>query len=246
MRSVVIIPARWDSSRLPGKPLVPLRSKAGVTQPLIKWTWDVAMRSREATEVIVATDSLRIQEEVRRFGGDCRLTSVACRNGTERCLEAAAQLGLDDSDVVINLQGDSPLVPAKSLDRIIRRARYSSFNVCTLVSTIGDQRVKDDGRVFALREPTSGAISHFGRNIVVYPHAQSPIIAAHMGVYSYRWWALQEYGLWRESLEERTIGLEQIRFLDHDMPMLGVEATTGEPLPEVNYPDDIVNVEGRL
>ena len=110
MKSVILIPARFASSRYPGKPLVDLKGAGGTAKPLIQRSYEAAMRVPGIAAVHVVTDDNRIAEAVRGFGGSALMTSEACRNGTERCAEALDQLDVD-VEVVVNFQGDALLTP---------------------------------------------------------------------------------------------------------------------------------------
>ena len=110
MSVLIAIPARYASTRYPGKPLVPLRGADGVSRTLVQRSWEAAMAVNGADRVVVATDDDRIRAEAEGFGAEVVMTSSECRNGTERCAEAHAALG-GGFDIVVNLQGDAPLTP---------------------------------------------------------------------------------------------------------------------------------------
>src|SRR5213075_710205 len=116
----IIIPARYASTRYPGKPLVPLRGAGGVPKSLIQRSWECAFAVPGSVGVWVATDDERIRAEVERFGGRVVMTTPDCRNGTERCAEAVAKLG-HVPDVVVNLQGDAPLSPTFVVEELVTR-----------------------------------------------------------------------------------------------------------------------------
>ena len=121
MNTVILIPARFASSRYPGKPLVPLKGSSGTAKSLILRTVEAARRVREASGVFVTTDDERIAEECTRYGVGVIMTSPECRNGTERCAEALGQL--HDPDLVINFQGDALLTPPGFVEALIDRMR---------------------------------------------------------------------------------------------------------------------------
>ncbi|MEO0782322.1 MAG: NTP transferase domain-containing protein, partial [Pseudomonadota bacterium] len=110
MSVLLVIPARYASSRYPGKPLVELTGVSGIAKTLIQRSWDAAKSVRGVDRVVVATDDARIQAAAEGFGADVVMTSETCRNGTERCAEALEALG-EGYDIVVNLQGDAPLTP---------------------------------------------------------------------------------------------------------------------------------------
>ena len=118
MSVVIVIPARFASTRYPGKPLVELRGAGGQARSLIRRSWDAAIGVRGIDRVIVATDDDRIRDHARAFGAEVAMTSPDCRNGTERCAEAVATLGLTP-EIVVNLQGDAPLTPAWFVEDLV-------------------------------------------------------------------------------------------------------------------------------
>ncbi|MFT6228210.1 MAG: 3-deoxy-manno-octulosonate cytidylyltransferase (CMP-KDO synthetase), partial [Paracoccaceae bacterium] len=117
MSVAIVIPARYASSRYPGKPLVALRGANGVAKSLIRRSWDAACTARGVDRVVVATDDDRIADHARGFGAEVVMTPDTCRNGTERC--AAALPALDGVDLVVNLQGDAPLTPPWFVEALI-------------------------------------------------------------------------------------------------------------------------------
>jgi len=114
----VIIPARYQSSRYPGKPLALLRGASGIAKPLIQRSWECATTIADPASIWIATDDDRIADTVRTFGGQVVMTAETCTNGTERCADAIARLGIDPA-VVVNLQGDAPLTPAHVVTALI-------------------------------------------------------------------------------------------------------------------------------
>ena len=110
MKTVIIIPARYSSTRYPGKPLVELRTKEG-KKSLIQLSWEAANKVSGISEIYVATDDKRIEEHALNFGAKVIQTSSKCRNGTERCAEAVSNAGLD-AEIIVNFQGDAPLTPS--------------------------------------------------------------------------------------------------------------------------------------
>ena len=118
MKTLIIIPARYASSRYPGKPLVSLVGAGGVARSLIQRSWDAALGVSGINRVVVATDDDRIRAACAAFGAQVVMTSSACANGTERCAEAFAALG-GGYDIIVNLQGDAPLTPAWFIEDLV-------------------------------------------------------------------------------------------------------------------------------
>jgi 3-deoxy-manno-octulosonate cytidylyltransferase (CMP-KDO synthetase) len=125
MSVLIVIPARYASSRYPGKPLVELTGATGVAKTLIQRSWEAAMDVAGVERVVVATDDARIRDSAEAFGAEVVMTSETCRNGTERCAEAAARLG-DGYDIVVNLQGDAPLTPAWFIEDLVAGLRANT------------------------------------------------------------------------------------------------------------------------
>ena len=118
MSALIVIPARYASSRYPGKPLVALKGASGVAKSLIERSWDAACSVSGGHKVVVATDDARIAKAAEGFGAEVVMTSSDCRNGTERCADAYRKLGAD-ADIVVNLQGDAPLTPPWFVEALI-------------------------------------------------------------------------------------------------------------------------------
>lgn len=203
---VIVIPARFASTRYPGKPLVKLRGVTGEAKSLIRRSWDAAMDVSGIDRVLVATDDDRIADHARAFGAEVAMTSTTCRNGTERCAEAVAILGLDP-EIVVNLQGDAPLTPAWFIEQLVDGLRGDSrAGVATpVLPTTGAMR--DDliadrhaGRVGGTTAVFAADMSALYFSKEVIPFAAGPFDAGadspvfhHVGVYAYRPDALAAY-----------------------------------------------------
>lgn len=251
LRSLVIIPSREGSVRFPGKPLAPLISRQGITRPLVEWTWRAALRAADPADVVVATDSAQIADAVTAFGGQVVMTSPDALNGTERCAEAYALLGRE-ADVVINWQGDNPLVPPSYLAALLASFGDPMVQMVTPFArcdTAMSARLRCDyaeGRiggtcVTARRDGTAIAFSK-----APIPHGAARL-NLHIGLYAYRPEALAAYAALPVSQLELDEALEQLRLLDAGLPVHLVEV--GMPqggLWEVNNPEDVALVEALL
>ena len=260
MSVVIVIPARFASTRYPGKPLVELRGAGGQARSLIRRSWDAAVGVRGIDRVIVATDDDRIRDHALAFGAEVAMTSPDCRNGTERCAEAVATLGLTP-EIVVNLQGDAPLTPAWFVEDLVAglRADPDAQVATPVLRCTGAMRAdliadRHAGRVGG----TTAVFGHEGRALYfskevipfvpgdVAPGAPSPVVH-HVGVYAYRPAALAEYATWPEGALERLEGLEQLRFLERGRHVRCVEVEArGRQFWELNNPQDVPRLEQMM
>ncbi|MEM7489364.1 MAG: manno-octulosonate cytidylyltransferase [Pseudomonadota bacterium] len=257
MRTAVVIPARYASSRYPGKPLAELRQADGSKKSLIRMTWEAARSIAGIDAVHVATDDDRIAEAARGFGASVLMTSSAARNGTERCAETLDRL---DADLVVNLQGDAPLTPPWFVEALIARmARDADAAMATPVLRcdratydllVEDRKAGRVGGTTAVFD-RSGRGLYFSKEVVPFiapDHVPDPIpVFHHVGVYAYRPDALRAYAAWPEGELERREGLEQLRFLENGATVACVEVEArGTIFRELNNPEDIPRIEAAL
>jgi 3-deoxy-manno-octulosonate cytidylyltransferase (CMP-KDO synthetase) len=259
LTSCIIVPARYASSRFPGKPLARLRGAGGAERSLIEWTWRAARSVPGIERVVVATDDRRIADEVERFGGVSVMTPPECANGTERC--AAALHSLNElPDVIVNFQGDAPLTPPGIVSAVIGRMEMEP----TLAIATPAVRCSDDTLRHLLADRAAGRVGgttivfdrrqrvlYFSKNIIPYVGPDDETIACpiylHLGVYAYRRNALEDYVKFPSSGPEIAEGLEQLRFLHMGV---GVGAVVCEQPPalmiELNNPSDAPLIEDEL
>ena len=259
MSVVCIIPARYASTRYPGKPLAMLRGATGVSQSLIERSWHAAKGVSGVDAVYVATDDDRIREAAEAFGADVLMTSPDCENGTERCAEA---LGLvDDVEMIVNLQGDAPLTPAWFLEDLIaglRNAPQAGLATpvlrCdgeTLSALKADRAAGRVGGTTAVFDGDHHAL-YFSKEVVPftsqdYPDDADTPVFHHVGVYAYRPDALAGYPSWSHGPLEQLEGLEQLRFLENGHKVLCVEVEAkGRKFWELNNPEDVPRIEVML
>ena len=259
-RCAIIIPARFASTRCPGKPLIALKGATGEPKTLIQRTFERASAVPHAAGVWVATDDDRIASEVERFGGRVVMTSPDCRNGTERCADAISQLG-NVADIIVNFQGDAPLLPEGVVPQLVsrlaedREAAMATPAVQCSPSTYAHlARDAAEGRVGGTTVVFSKArhALYFSKRIIPYlppdrSEREAPPVYMHLGLYAYRAAALERYVEADPSGLEILEGLEQLRFLDHEMP---VSVVTIDPLEwdpiELNNPSDVPEIERIL
>ncbi len=242
----VVIPARYGASRLPGKPLLPIAGK-----PMVQWVWDRA-RASGAVSVTVATDDARIEHAVRHFGGDCLMTSPAHASGTDRIAEVARTRGFAAHEVVVNLQGDEPLMPPAVIAAVAAALR-AGIDIATAVAPIaGLDEFLDTSCVKALRA-LDGRALYFSRAPVPWPRDQTidgrPGAYAgawrHIGLYAYRVDALSTFAAWAPTALEISEKLEQLRALEHGMT-IHLVALAAAPPAGVDTADDLARVRARL
>lgn len=260
MGVLIVIPARYASSRYPGKPLVPLRGAGGEARTLIRRSWEAAMAVGGADRVVVATDDDRIRDHAEGFGAEVVMTSDTCRNGTERCAEALDRLG-GGYDIVVNLQGDAPLTPAWFVEDLVAglRSRPAAEVATPVLVTEGaalngfleDRRAGRVGGTTAVFG-VEGQALYFSKEVIPYtgrtygPEEVTPVWH-HVGVYAYRPSALAAYPRWDVGPLERLEGLEQLRFLERSVPVLCVKVEArGRAFWELNNPEDVPRIEAML
>ena len=258
MKVAILIPARFASSRFPGKPLVELRGVGGIAKPLIQRSFEAASRVSGIDAVHIVTDDQRIADAAATFGAAVIMTSEGARNGTERCAEALD--ALDDPDLVINFQGDALLTPPSFVTALIGQMRASDSAVATPAMRLTSDEVRAlqaeeaAGRVGGTSVVTdaAGRALYFSKRLI--PHLPegalgkniSPI-RLHVGVYAYRPDALATYVAAPPSELELLEGLEQLRFLDQGIAIDVVEVETPPfVLRELNNPADVAPIEAAL
>lgn len=228
----VIIPARFGSTRLPGKPLLMIGDR-----PLIQWVWQSA-RDSGAASVVVATDDERIRAAAMKFGAECLMTSPRHASGTDRIAEVSRARQWADDDIVVNLQGDEPGMPGEVIARVASALQDDeSSDIATAVAPIQSLReFLDPNCVKALRSEDGQAL-YFSRAPVPWPRdsvaAGQPTSFAgawrHIGLYAYRVRSLLQFAAWPPTPLESTEKLEQLRALEHGMRIHLVRLTESPP-----------------
>lgn len=260
MAVLIAIPARYASTRYPGKPLVPLTGATGVARTLIERSWRAACAVRGADRVVVATDDDRIRDLARGFGAEVVMTSPDCRNGTERCAEAHERLG-GGYELVVNLQGDAPLTPPWFVEALVAALSAAPgagmatpvlrCDGAALNGFLADRRAGRVGGTTAVFAADSTAL-YFSKEVIphtarVYGDAEPTPVFHHVGVYAYRPDALAAYRDWPAGPLETLEGLEQLRFLENRRAILCVEvAARGRQFWELNNPGDVPRIQAML
>lgn len=246
----VVIPARFSSSRLPGKPLQMIAGK-----PMVQHVWEQARKS-SAQQVVVATDDARIVEACQAFGAQVLMTRADHESGTDRLAEVVAALGLASDAIVVNVQGDEPLIPPAVIDQVAANlAAHGEAGMATLAEPIEDieslfnpnvVKVATDLNGLALtfsRAPLPWARDQFAKNRDALP-AGVPY-RRHIGIYAYRAGFLQDFVSWGPCWLESTECLEQLRALWHGVRIHVADAVEAPPAG-VDTPEDLQRVRRLL
>jgi len=213
----VIIPVRFDSERLPGKPLLDIGGK-----PMIEHVYERASQSG-AESVVIATDDDRIRESAEKFGAQVCMTSSEHRSGSDRIAEAVVALGYEDDEIVVNVQGDDPLIPPVVIHQVAANlAEHDNVKVATLCEKITDPSDLLNPNIVKVVMNARGYALYFSRAPIPweqknFPPTDDVVMNAHhyrhIGIYAYRVGFLQEYVSWEPSEIEEAESLEQLRVL---------------------------------
>jgi 3-deoxy-manno-octulosonate cytidylyltransferase (CMP-KDO synthetase) len=213
MKIIGIIPARYGSTRLEGKPLMDICGK-----PMIQLVVEAAQKAHLLEEVIVATDDQRIVQVVESFGGKASLTSVDHKTGTDRVAEVAAGL---DVDVVVNIQGDEPLLNPAMIDEVTEPfLRDPALPMCTMCTPILEEEKLNSPHVVKVVFNQDGYALYFSRSLIPYPRKRENFVAyEHLGLYAYRKDFLMKYIKLPQTRLEINESLEQLRVLESGYPL---------------------------
>ena len=228
MNTIAVIPARYASTRFPGKPLANETGKY-----LIQHVYERVAKCRSIDRVMVATDDQRIADAVKSFGGEVRMTRADHATGTDRIGEVAAALRLADEDTVLNVQGDEPEIDLRALERLIAcmKAADRSCGIGTLGAPFADGGPSDglgspcDPNCVKVVVDAGGRALYFSRSLIPYPRDTGGRVdrpsrwLLHLGVYAFRWDALRAVtgGTMKRTALEQAESLEQLRWLEHGM-----------------------------
>jgi 3-deoxy-manno-octulosonate cytidylyltransferase (CMP-KDO synthetase) len=244
LKSIVIIPARFDSSRFPGKPLAKIAGK-----PMIQHVYERALQARGVDAVIVATDDPRIQEVVNGFGGTASLTSREHRSGTDRVAEAAVS---SDAPIIVNLQGDEPLIDPGCIEAVLRPF-YSEpeLMISTLKSPLVSAEEFTNPNVVKVVTDRCDYALYFSRSPIphlrgktIRPNGNLPGCFKHVGIYAYRRSFLALLPTLSESSLEKAEELEQLRFLQNGFRIKVVSYDYQSVA--VDTPEDLVRVQAIM
>lgn len=236
MKVLGIIPARFDSSRFPGKPLIDLKGKT-----MIERVYEGAQKAQLIDKLVVATDDQRIVAEVERFGGHVLLTKSTHQSGTDRCAEVLERF--PDYDIVINIQGDEPLVSAQQLDTLLAAFTDSNTQIATLVNPeVSQEDLNNPNRIKVVENAQQQAL-YFSRSALPNMHyAKSETFPwlRHIGLYAYRAHVLAELSRLSPCLLEQAESLEQLRWLYYGYAIQLIRTTI--ETPNIDVPEDVQKV----
>lgn len=239
MNVIGVIPARFQSVRLQGKPLALIGGR-----PMIQHVYERAAKSTLLTELLVATDDARIFDAVAAFGGKAVMTSPAHRSGTDRVAEATAGLA---ADVVVNIQGDEPFISPRVIDQLVEPFHSETgVEMSTLMRPIDNDRDLQDPNVVKVVVGCAGFALYFSRSLIPYPRNASGHAAfEHIGLYAYTKTFLAEYSRMAPGKLEQIEGLEQLRVLENGRRIRVVETHDHLGL-SVDTPEDLARAEQFL
>lgn len=236
MKVLGIIPSRYGSSRFPGKPLIDIAGKT-----MIQRVYEQALKSAVIDKLIVATDDQRIYDHVLDFGGEAIMTSEKHDNGTQRCGEVLESQ--DGFDVIINIQGDEPLIQAAQLDKVLNLFEDNDVSIGTLVKPISDMNeIKNPNRIKVVLNAKKDAL-YFSRNVIPFNRKENELehganmYFKHIGIYAWRIEVLNELVQLPPCDLEKFESLEQLRWLFN-----GYSIRTAETLietPNIDTPEDL-------
>ena len=248
MQFIVVIPARYASSRLPGKPLRDIKGKT-----MIQRVWQQACKS-SAARVVIATDDQRIEEAATAFGAEVCMTRNDHISGTDRLQEVAQTLGLSDDQIIVNVQGDEPLIPPEVIDQVATNlAKSSTAGVATLCEPLGSVVDFVNPNTVKVVSDVTGNALYFSRAPIPFPRDKSlgsdnslPEDARrHIGIYAYKVASINQFVDWDMAPLEQLESLEQLRFLHNNVAIHVADACA--PVPGgVDTEDDLNNVINTL
>ena len=240
MRAVGIIPARWGSTRFPGKPL---HLVAG--RPLLQHVWERCRRARVLDSVVIATDDMRIAEAAFDWGAEVSLTSPGHASGTDRIAEVAAKLRR--ASHIINIQGDEPQIEPALINRLVRQMqRDPEIAMITAAHPFESPADAESPHQVKVVIDRQNRALYFSRAAIPYPRDPRPGLKyfRHQGIYGYRRELLLRFIRWRRTPLEKAEGLEQLRALENGVNIYVLVTESGSP--GVDTPEDAVAIERKL
>lgn len=211
-KTAIIIPARYGSSRLEGKPLLKVAGK-----PIIQWVYEKAQQAKLADMIIVATDDKRIYDAVKAFGGEVEMTSINHKCGSDRIREVVERH--DDISFIVNLQGDEPLIEPSAIDEVIKNVKDDELaDISTLIRILHDEKEINNPNLVKCVKDQNGFALYFSRSKIPFErNAIDGNFYGHLGIYGYKRDALIKMTSMAQTPLEKTESLEQLRALENGM-----------------------------
>jgi 3-deoxy-manno-octulosonate cytidylyltransferase (CMP-KDO synthetase) len=241
MKVIGIIPARYGSSRFPGKPLADIKGKT-----MIRRVYEQAKQCKALSEVIVATDDKRIMDEVKSFKGKAVMTSKTHPSGTDRCLEALTKIG-GKWDAVVNIQGDEPFIHPEQIDKVVKCFSKNDVDIATLVRKIEEPRELQQPSVVKVVRKANGEALYFSRSPIPFirddsgkPWTKKYEFMKHIGIYAYRPATLKKIVKLPPSSLEKAESLEQLRWLENGFSIC--VAVTDKESQAIDTPEDLQKI----
>ena len=241
MNFVAVIPARFGSKRLPGKPLLDIAGK-----PMIQHVYARASESK-ADRVLVATDDQKIADTVTGFGGECLMTRDDHPTGTDRLAEVADVLELSADTIVVNVQGDEPLLPSPVIQQVVGiLGEHPQASIATLCEPIHQTSDIEDPNQVKVVKSQSGRALYFSRaRIPMNSSLDCGVYYRHVGLYAYRVGFLRDFASWNPTSLEQFERLEQLRALEHDR-VIQVEVAIESIPPGVDTESDLEVIRRQM
>ena len=228
---IIVIPARYGSTRFEGKPLAEINGK-----PMIYQVYQRAKKAKCVDDVIVATDDERIKNAVEKFNGKAVMTSKEHKSGTDRVAEVAKSI---DADIIVNVQGDEPLISPEAIEQAVKPLiEDKKIRMCTLMTKITEEAEYGNPNIVKVVTDKEGFALYFSRSLIPYPGEKEHLkVYKHIGIYVYRKDLLLEFADMPQTPLERIEGLEQLRVLENGFKIKVVE--TDYDSISVDNPEDL-------
>lgn len=234
MKILCVIPARYSSTRFPGKPLVEINGKS-----MIELVWNQCQKSKLISDCVVATDDERIFNHVISFGGNVVMTNPNHQSGTDRCNEAL-QLQSGAYDAIVNVQGDEPFIDEEYIDKICQLL-INGAPIATLAHPLNDKNLIGDSNKVKVVKSISNKALYFSRSCIPFDRNKiNPSYFGHIGIYGYSNFALTEISTLKMSSLEMAESLEQLRWLENDLDIF--VDVVDKPTQGVDTPEDLERI----
>jgi 3-deoxy-manno-octulosonate cytidylyltransferase (CMP-KDO synthetase) len=242
MSFIVVIPARFQSTRLPGKPLLNIAGK-----PMIQHVFERAKQSA-ATDIYIATDNSEIKNACEQFGAQVCMTDANHISGSDRIEEVTRILKFSDEDIVVNVQGDEPMIPSEVINQVAENLKkHSEAGLCSLFELIENKTDISDPNAVKVVMDKQGMALYFSRSAIPFDRdgALNTNYKRHVGIYAYRVKTLHNFVDWQQGELEQTEKLEQLRFLENGIKIHMAQSIAKIP-PGVDTESDLVNIRAKM